>query len=746
MAKKPVEPKQFEDDDHQVVVQQFEEFADSVSTTGAQALWQKCRNYRDGKQYTDEETAILKRRKQPIITDNKIQDKCDTLLGMEKQMRTDPKAYPRNPSDEDQQSAEAATDALRFIADQSDYKVKARKGAADNLMVEGICAGQVIVEKRKGQDPRICMERVRQDRLYYDIRSLEDDFSDKTYCGYFTWLDEAVVIRDWPESQDMVQASVMESGSVAGNESFDDKPRYLMSAGKRKRIQVFTHYHQKGGVWHESRWIRGGWLEKPRPCVYKDEFGEPQCCLELQALYRDAEGNPYGMVPRYLDLQDEHNKRRSKMLHLLSAKRAKVRKGVVDSINALRSEMHRPDGVIEINGLPEDLAIEDNLKEAEGQWRLLQQTDMALSMTGPNAALSGTSGTISGIAKARDQQAGQLPVSPLFDALDSWELRMYRQAWCRVRQFWTAEMWVRVTDSEDKPKWVGINQPVTQGERLATAAKNDPQFQQLPPEEQQAMIQQIAQDPASQIQAIDDKTGKPMRRNDVGVMDVDIIIDRGQDVVTIQQEEFAQLAEIAKMRPEIPFDVLVEMSQLRQTTKKRVAERLKGDGNDPLAAQRAMQQVQQQAQLLQQQAEEMQKQAAQLQQEEAANTKAKSDLQVASANLSVQEAELSRQSAEFDAHVAQAQAKAIESQLQQAQQTGQDMESAMSGQIARTAEDLTRLAAEVNDLANAVVDVAGRVTAPKPRIRAIRQGRDERGAIMAIPEYEDDAPAASMIQ
>ena len=87
MAKKPVEPKKFEDDDHQVVVQQFEEFADSVSTTGAQDLWQKCRNYRDGKQYTDEEIAVLKKRKQPIITDNKIQDKCDTLLGMEKQMR-----------------------------------------------------------------------------------------------------------------------------------------------------------------------------------------------------------------------------------------------------------------------------------------------------------------------------------------------------------------------------------------------------------------------------------------------------------------------------------------------------------------------------------------------------------------------------------------------------------------------------------------------------------------------------------
>jgi hypothetical protein len=89
-----------------------------------------------------------------------------------------------------------------------------------------------------------------------------------------------------------------------------------------------------------------------------------------------------------------------------------------------------------------------------------------------------------------------------------------------------------------------------------------------------------------------------MKKNDVGEMDVDIIIDRGQDVVTVQQEEFAQLAEIAKGRPEIPFDVLVEMSQLRSTTKKKVLERMKG-ANDPLAKQQAQfQQMMQQLQLL----------------------------------------------------------------------------------------------------------------------------------------------------
>ena len=599
MAEKKDEP-QFADADHELVVQQFEEFADGTITPRAAA--EKCRDYRDGKQWTAEEREILKKRKQPCITDNKIQDKCDTLLGIEKQMRTDPKAFPRNRSEEDEQSAEAATDSLRFIADQSFYQIKARKQAADNLMVEGLCYGQVVVEKRKGQYAKVCMEHIRWDRGYYDIHSLEPDFADKRYCGYFTWMDKDQAAEKYPKKKDALEESISQTSENGPDRSLDDKPRFVITVRNRPRVQVFKHYFIKGGVWHECVWVRGGWLEEPKPCAYKDEYGEPMCCLEIQALYRDAEGAPYGSVQRYLDLQDEHNKRRSKMLHLLTAKRVIAQKGAITDadggLKKIREELHKPDGLIEYNGDISQLRIEDNLAEAEGQWRLLQQTDIALSQTGPNAALAGTSGDLSGVAKARDQQAGQLPVSPLFEALDAWELRMYRQAWCRVKQYWKADMWVRVTDDEEKIRWVGLNQPVLMGDMLAKQAAKNPEFQQLPPEQQRAIMEEIALRAESRQQMLDDKTGKPMRKNDVAEMDVDIIIDRGQDVVTVQQEEFAQLAEIAKGRPEIPFDVLVEMSQLRSTTKKRVLERMKG-ANDPVAQQQAQfQQMMQQLQAL----------------------------------------------------------------------------------------------------------------------------------------------------
>src|SRR3569833_1508471 len=188
----------FENDEHRANVLEFEEFADGTIET--RKLMDRCRDYYDNKQITAAEEAALKKRKQPVIIDNKIKDKIDTMLGIEKQQRTDPKAYPRTPQDES--ASEVATDTLRYIADCSQYQQSVRKPAAETLFIEGVCAGQVIVEKRKRSYPKICMEDIRRDRLFYDVRSLKPDFTDANYKGYFTWMDYDVALGMWPKKKD----------------------------------------------------------------------------------------------------------------------------------------------------------------------------------------------------------------------------------------------------------------------------------------------------------------------------------------------------------------------------------------------------------------------------------------------------------------------------------------------------------------------------------------------------------------
>jgi hypothetical protein len=680
-----VEKKPEPDADLALVTGQFEDFC--AATVSMRALAKKCRDYKDGNQWTPDERKTLEKRKQPCITDNKIQDKVDTLMGLEKQQRTDPKAYPRNPGDEG--AAEAATDALRYVADACDYQKTARKPMVENLIVEGWCYAEIYLDK-KSKDRNICAEHIRVDRGYHDVRSLRPDFADKEYAGYFTWMDADVVKRMWKAAATVVDGSFVE-GTVPGTDTeHEDKPnRYTEVNGNRKRLQVFTHYHKKDGVWMFSRWCKGGFLEAPQPSIYKDKDGQPDCNIEVQALYRDSEGACYGRVQRDLDQQDEHNKRRSKLLHLLNTKRVVTRKGALgQNINKARAELHKPDGVLEVEGSIDEVRVEDNLDLAQGQFQLLQYTDAQLAQTGPNGALMGQSGQISGRAKELDQASGSLPLLPVFDAIDGIEIRIYRKMWLCIRQFWTDETWIRVTDDERKLKFVALNQPETHGDRAAEQLKTA----DMPEEQKRAALEQIAQDPQMR-QPIIGPDNKPVRRNDVAKMDIDIIISRSADTVNIQAEQFEIIAGLAEKRPEVPFSVIIEASQLRADMKRRILDALPG-GGDPAAqqAQAAMQQVQAAAEEVKgMQAEAEQAQAA-AKAEQAQVAVDRAQLEVAAAGIETDRANLAKERAEFDAHVAQTAGAQAEDGAKQAteavQAESQALVEEVRGELAAVVQNL----------------------------------------------------------
>jgi len=123
------------------------------ATKDERDLSEKCRDYYDHKQWTAEEIRTFEKRKQPTITNNQISKKVDFLIGMEQHLRTDPKAFARTPAHQD--TAEAATDALRYVADNNDYQ-DVRSENNKCLLLEGTAAVEVIVEKtNKGFDIKI---------------------------------------------------------------------------------------------------------------------------------------------------------------------------------------------------------------------------------------------------------------------------------------------------------------------------------------------------------------------------------------------------------------------------------------------------------------------------------------------------------------------------------------------------------------------------------------------------------------
>ena len=522
----------------------LQQFWDSVDATReAREHAEFCRDYYDGRQWTDKERKTLEKRRQPCITDNRIKDKVDHLLGMERQTRTDPKAYPRTPMEES--AAEAATDALRYVSDCEHFQ-QTKSKVFDNMLVEGTGGAEVVVEK-KVEYIDVKIRHIRWDRIYYDPHSLSPDFSDASYSGIVAWMDLDKAKVKYPALSGNFDRLMDGTLQHSTGETYDDKPDMWVDR-RRKRVQIIEHYHQESGTWMRCVFSRAGVIEKAQPCVYLDQDGTPENPMILQSTYVERKGDRYGVVRRYLDPQDEVNKRRSKALHLISNQRAIAEKGAVDDVEKTRVELARPDGVVEVSpGMRFDVV--ENRDLAQGQFLLLQDALNTLASVGPNAALQGQKGDSSGRSQEIAQQAGTVQLGPLFDSVRYWQKRVMQAVWNRVRQYWTDEMWIRVTD-DNKTYFVALNQRITKGELEAERLKDA----QMSDEEKQARIQQLAQDPASQ---------QPVTKNDVAKMNMDIVIDEAPDVVVLQQEQWIQLTELAKSGVPIPPQTLIQASTLR---------------------------------------------------------------------------------------------------------------------------------------------------------------------------------------
>lgn len=526
----------------------FEE-AESM-TDDARRNSERARDYYNGNQWTQRELDTLKKRGQPALTINYIKRKVEYLRGFERRMRSDPKAFPRNPDDD--QLSEAATDALRYVADRNDFDV-IRSDVYEDMLIEGYGGVDITVEQRH-DGMEVVFTRIPWDRIWYDAYSRQKDFSDARYLGIVIWMDKSEALETFPDHQDAIETTL--SGR-SWSDTYDDRPKFATwSDNRRTRVRVVQCQFLWKGQWMIATFTRGGYLTEPMVSPYMDREDKPACSLKLRSAYIDRENNRYGHVDDMISLQDEVNKRRSKALHLMSVRQTFGNRQAIADVDKARRELAKPDGHLEIEAtgvLNQDFGILPTGDMAQSQMALLQHATGELQASGPNAAMAGKDPRIqSGRAITAQQAGGQIEVEPIIDDLRQWTKQVYESAWLRVRQFWTAEKWIRVTDDEKNAKWVGLNQPVTLGQALG---QEDP-----------AVAAQYAQQMG--LQPNDPRLDQVVRTdNDIAGLDVDITIDEGPDVANTQAEQFQILGQMAQAGIPFPPAVLIEASGLRNKDK-----------------------------------------------------------------------------------------------------------------------------------------------------------------------------------
>lgn len=485
---------------------------------------QIARRYYHSAQHTDHQIRVLNKRKQPVVTYNRVGRKINGLIGLLEKMRADPRAFPRNPDNEE--GADVATAVLRYVCDEQDWTTKSPICGL-NGAVDGIGGVEVILEQGDVGDVEIGFEAVDPSSFFYDARSLKWDFSDARFMGTSKWSDLDAAIDLFPDKAEEIRLSMDTGGELTSSPDSDNK---WFTSGDTKRVRIVDHWYIKGGDWCYCIYTGSTVLAEGKSYIL-DEKKKTMCKYIMYSANVDHDGDRYGFVRNMKSSQDEINQRRSKALHTLNSRRLFITKGSVEDVEQVRREMTRPDGVIEVMPGGETPVADDGARgqELQGQMAFLEDAKNEIENYGFNPALMGQGvQDMSGRAIQLQQQAGIAELGPYMLAFRGWKIRVYRALWCAVQQHWTSERWIRVTDDEKIAQFFAINKPT-----------------------------------------MDPNTGLPALSNALGSLDVDIIIDEGPDQVNMQGDAYDTLSIMAQKGVAVPPELLIELSPLQGSIKQK---------------------------------------------------------------------------------------------------------------------------------------------------------------------------------
>lgn len=482
------------------------------------------RRYYHGAQWTSEQIKILKKRKQPVTTYNRIGRKIDGVVGVLERLRQDPKAFPRTP--QHQEGADLATACIRYVLDQQEWQPKSSEVARDGA-IEGIGGIEINLAKGDLGDPEIEFDIVEPDSFFYDPRSYRADFSDARYMGVSKWVDVELAKEMFPDKADEIEASLESGTEFTTNPDRENK----WFDTTRKNVRLVDCWYQHKGKWCYSIFTGATILMEGKSYLV-DEKGKSECKYIMYSASVDHDGDRYGFVRNMKSVQDSVNFKQSKLNHILASRRLIMTNAALTDVEKARAEWARPDGVVVVNPGGE-VKADDQSFDFAGWDKLLQNDKTEIENFGPNPAVLGEGvEKQSGRAISLLQQAGIAELGPYITAYKGWKIRVYRAVWNAIQRHWSAERWIRVTDDDNVAQFIQIN-----------GLQTDPM------------------------------TGLPAIVNGIGSLDVDIIIDEGPDTINMMADTYDALLALATSGAQVPPSVLIELSPgIDSRTKKRVLE------------------------------------------------------------------------------------------------------------------------------------------------------------------------------
>lgn len=433
---------------------------------------QKCFDYYDGVQWTNEEESIIEERGQQATVINTILPTVDMVKALEVDKRIEIQVVGRE--DSDCAMADMLTAMLKHVFDFCDYDYYQSKAFHESLV-----GGIGWLEVKMGEDARhrdvVSIEHIHWEEMYIDPCSRKPDGSDARFMIRAKWLDRDVAKSLFGEKADLIdnhfeddyegQEYEAQMNSSGRDEFYFDK--------KNQRVLICECYYtlpekEEIEVLNErtgTKEIKEVLVNKLHYVIFSDDImlqGSAENDSENIDptginLYpfvpvicsKDHKGHPKGIVRNLIDIQDQINKLNSKFLWTISSNRLVAEEDAVKDLDEARDQYQRPDGLVVLNpGGLSKVRLDDKYRDLSylsGHLNFLLMTEQRIS--GVNDSMLGLGGTNerSGIMQATRINQGASMQTSLMENLYFSKKRAAYLALRMIGKYYTDYRVLRVT-------------------------------------------------------------------------------------------------------------------------------------------------------------------------------------------------------------------------------------------------------------------------------------------------------------
>lgn len=457
----------------------------------------------DNRQWDPQDSEVLAERGQMPLVYNEVAPAVDWLIGTERRTRADWKVLPR--SEDDVDGADVKTKVMKYVSDVNRAPFTRSRAFGDAIKV-----GVGWVDDGVQDDPtqEVIYSKYEDWRnVLWDSCSYEMDLSDARYLFRWRWVDEDVALAMFPGRSRAIQAAI-EDSSAYDSEHEDDpwylgeplvshRPGVVRASGtgvsvdaRRRRVKLIECQYRK--PLSVPVVTDGPWKGTILPNGFKQEFETvPRVMMRVHfAVFTEAamlswapsglrhnrftltpiwcyrrgrDRQPYGVIRRVRDIQQDINKRASKALWLMNTNQIIADEGAVEDWDVAREETNRPDGVI-VKKPGKDFEIRRDTDAASAQVDMMTLSSQAIQKTMGvnNENLGRQTNAISGAAIEARQNQGAVGTTEPFDNLRLAIQVQGEKQLSLAEQFMSEDKVIRLTGEKGKVDWLRINEPEMQ--------------------------------------------------------------------------------------------------------------------------------------------------------------------------------------------------------------------------------------------------------------------------------------------